>query len=206
MPRHRFTDTRDRIETAATRLFVEKGVAETSVRDIARAVGLSEGALYRHFDSKDDLVWRIFEGHYVAFAGRLQALAEAGGTTRARLDAMIHAFCRAHDDDPTLFRFLLFVQHGQLGKLPAGTPTPVTVVRAALERGIAAGEIPGQDPDLAAALMFGVVLEPVQFAAYGRLPERMGALARRLSAAVWAALTALPAADRSQGPLQEELR
>ena len=28
MPRHRFTDTRERIERAAIRLFVEKGVAE----------------------------------------------------------------------------------------------------------------------------------------------------------------------------------
>ena len=52
MPRHRFADTRDRIEQAAVRLFVEKGVAETTVRDIARAVGLSEGALYRHFDGQ----------------------------------------------------------------------------------------------------------------------------------------------------------
>ena len=75
MPRHRFTDTRDRIEKAAIRLFVEKGVAETSVRDIARAVGISEGALYRHFVSKDDLVWAAFERHYVEFAARLDALA-----------------------------------------------------------------------------------------------------------------------------------
>ena len=75
MPRHRFTDTRDRIEKAAIRLFVDKGVTETSVRDIARAVDISEGALYRHFVSKDELVWAVFERHYVEFAGRLDALA-----------------------------------------------------------------------------------------------------------------------------------
>ena len=83
MPRHRFTDTRERIEKAAIRLFVEKGVAETSVRDIARAVDVSEGALYRHFVSKEDLVWDVFERNYVAFAGRLDALA-AGRDQRAR--------------------------------------------------------------------------------------------------------------------------
>ena len=42
---------------AAIRLFVEKSVAETTVRDIARAVGLSEGALYRHFIGKEELVF-----------------------------------------------------------------------------------------------------------------------------------------------------
>ena len=62
MPRHRFTDTRHRIEQAAIRLFVEKGVAETTIRDIARAVGLSEGALYRHFEGKDELVWKASSG------------------------------------------------------------------------------------------------------------------------------------------------
>jgi AcrR family transcriptional regulator len=189
MPRHRFSDTRDRIEAAATRLFVEKGVAETGVRDIARTVEISEGALYRHFASKEELVWRLFERHYVEFAGRLVTLAESETTTRDKLRAMIRGFCHAHDENPTLFRFLLFVQHGQLGKLPPGTPTPVHAVRTVIERGIAAGEIPAQDPHLATALMFGIVLEPVQFAAYGELPSDLRSMADRLAAAVWAAIT-----------------
>src|SRR5262245_47889183 len=125
MPRHRFTDTRDRIERAAIQLFVEKGVAETSVRDIARAVDISEGALYRHFVGKNELVWEAFERHYVQFAGRLESLARPERTTRGKLAAMIRGFCHAHDEDPLLFRFLLFVQHGQLSKLAPGTPTPV---------------------------------------------------------------------------------
>jgi AcrR family transcriptional regulator len=191
MPRHPFTDTRHRIETAAIQLFVEKGVAETSVRDIARAVGLSEGALYRHFIGKEQLVWQLFERHYVEFASRLGTVAGAESTARAKVAAMIRGFCQAHDDNPALFRFLLFVQHGQLGRLAAATPTPVAVVRAVIESGIASGEIPPQEPDLATALVFGVVLEPVQFAAYGRLPSGMSAMRERLVAAAWAAITTL---------------
>lgn len=189
MPRHRFTDTRARIEQAALRLFVAKGVRDTSVRDIAREVDISEGALYRHFVSKEDLVWTIFERHYVAFAHHLHALAERGSTAREKVAAMIRGFCRAHDEDPTLFRFLLFVQHGQLSKLASETLTPVEVIRAVFTAAIASGEIPSQPPDLATALLLGVVLEPVQFAAYGRLPTEMTALCDRLIAAAWAAVT-----------------
>ena len=188
MPRHKFADTRTRIETAATRLFVEKGVAETGVRDIARTVDISEGALYRHFASKEELVWQLFERHYVEFAGRLVTLAMTETTARGKLRAMIRGFCHAHDEDPTLFRFLLFVQHGQLGKLAPGTPTPVHAVRTVIEQGIASGEIPPQDPHLATALMFGIVLEPVQFAAYGELRTDMRSIADRLAASVWAAI------------------
>jgi len=189
MPRHRYSDTRRRIETAATRLFVEKGVAETGVRDIARTLEMSEGALYRHFASKEELVWQLFERHYVEFAGRLVTLAESETTARGKLSAMIRGFCHAHDENPTLFRFLLFVQHGQLGKLAPGTPTPVHAVRTVIAQGIASGEIPAQDPHLATALMFGIVLEPVQFAAYGELRSDMRSMADRLAAAVWAAIT-----------------
>ena len=188
MPRHRFTDTRDRIERAAIRLFVDKGVTETSVRDIARAVDISEGALYRHFVSKEQLVWAVFERHYVAFAARLDALAQAETTARGQLAAMIRGFCQAHDDDPTLFRFLLFVQHGQLSKLAPGTPNPVDAVRTVVERGIAAKEIPDQPADVATALVFGIVLQPVTFAAYGRLPSTMGPMSERLVTAAWAAV------------------
>jgi AcrR family transcriptional regulator len=189
MPRHRFTDTKDRIERAAIGLFVQKGVAETTVRDIAQAVDISEGALYRHFVGKDELVWQLFERHYVAFAGRLQALAEGQPTAQGQLSAMIRGFCQAHDDDPALFHFLLFVQHGQLSKLSSDRPTPVTVMHALLSRAIASGEIPAQDANLASALAMGIVLQPMTFAAYGRLPQAQAPNAERLIAAAWAAVT-----------------
>jgi AcrR family transcriptional regulator len=190
MPRHRFTNTRDRIERAALDLFVKKGVAETTVRDIAQAVDMSEGALYRHFTGKEELVWQMFERHYVAFAGRLQALADGASTARGKLAAMIRGFCEAHDDDPTLFHFLLFVQHGQLNKLAPETPTPVTVMHTLLSNAIDAGELPKQDPNLAAALVMGIVLQPMTFAAYGRLPRKQTPNSDRLVAAAWAAINA----------------
>ena len=189
MPRHRFVDTKDRIERAAIALFVEKGVAETTVRDIAQAVDISEGALYRHFVGKDELVWQLFERHYIAFAGRLQALADGEPAARGKLAAMIRGFLQAHDADPTLFHFLLFVQHGQLSKLGADAPTPVTVMHAVLASGIASGEIPPQDATLATALAMGLVLQPMTFAAYGRLPQAQVPNGDRLVAAVWAAIT-----------------
>lgn len=199
MPRHRFTDTRDRIEAAAIQLFVEKGVAETTVRDIARAVDISEGALYRHFVSKEELVWLAFERHYVDFAHRLDGLAREQVSAQASLAAMIRGFCEAHDENPTLFRFLLFVQHGQLARLAPEAMTPVRVMRSVIEAGMEAGEIPEQDAALATAFVFGVVLQPVTFAAYGDLAPGMGRLCDRLIAAAWAAITAAASGAPSPG-------
>lgn len=184
------TDTRSRIEAAALRLFVEKGVDATSVRDIAQAVGIADGALYRHFASKDDLVWSLFETNYVDLARRLADLARPAAAARDRLAAMIAGICRYHDDNPMLFRFLLFVQHGQLAKLKPATANPVDVVRDALAAAIRRRELPAQSPELATALVFGVVLQTATFAAYGRLSPQLCPHCERLTAAAWAALTA----------------
>ena len=191
MPRHRFANTRERIEEAATRLFVLRGISDTSVRDITREVGISEGALYRHFESKEDLVWQTFEQNYLAFARELESLAAREQTARQKVGAMIRGFCRAHDDNPTLFNFLVFVQHGQLSKLAEDDPTPVTVMRSVLARAIDAAELPPQDPDLATALVLGTVLQPATFAAYGRIALKLEPVSDRLVAAAWAAVNSV---------------
>jgi AcrR family transcriptional regulator len=47
------------IQTAAARLFGERGFAASSVRDIAQAVGLGAASLYNHIGSKDELLSTI---------------------------------------------------------------------------------------------------------------------------------------------------
>src|SRR5215468_3433335 len=46
---------RARIRDAAVRLFAERGIAATTVRDIAKEAGVSAGLLRHHFGSKEDL-------------------------------------------------------------------------------------------------------------------------------------------------------
>jgi AcrR family transcriptional regulator len=50
------TDTRERILSAARVLFTERGVQQTSLRDIAEHLGLTKPALYYHFDSREALL------------------------------------------------------------------------------------------------------------------------------------------------------
>lgn len=50
---------KDEIQTAAAKLFGEKGFAACSVREIANAVGLGAASLYNHMESKDELLTRI---------------------------------------------------------------------------------------------------------------------------------------------------
>jgi AcrR family transcriptional regulator len=75
--------TKEKIFDAAIELFAERGYDGVSVRDIARAVGLTEGAVYRHYASKEDILNSIFA--YVE--NRLYAQ-QAPGSVDELVDAM----------------------------------------------------------------------------------------------------------------------
>ncbi|MGF6839813.1 TetR/AcrR family acrAB operon transcriptional repressor [Paraburkholderia youngii] len=53
--------TRERLLDSAECLFFERGVASTTLEDIARASGMTRGAIYGHFTNKWSLVSALFE-------------------------------------------------------------------------------------------------------------------------------------------------
>lgn len=54
-------ETRERLLDAAGRVFSEKGVTNTSLGDIAKAAGMTRGAIYWHFCNKTELMAALWE-------------------------------------------------------------------------------------------------------------------------------------------------
>ncbi len=181
--------TKELIARTALKLFVEKGITETTVRDIALAAGLAEGTLYRHFESKEELAWELFHTNYTAFALELDRLQQNYDTLQAKLTAMIRQFCTFFDRDPVLFTYLLLAQHAQLKKVTPEMETAVTVLQKVLAQGMARREVPETDIELAAAMVLGVVLQVAVFKAYGRVTQNLAQLSETLVAACWRVLT-----------------
>lgn len=64
-------NTEERILKHSMRLFSEKGYHGTSIDDITQASGLTKGALYWHFKSKEDLLKRIIEEYENSFLDKM---------------------------------------------------------------------------------------------------------------------------------------
>lgn len=186
--RPRGAHTQEKIEQAALALFAEKGVDRTTIGDIARAAGIAEGTLYRHYASKEELVWQLFSRNYLRLAAQLDALQAARRGLRAKLSAMVGLFCSLYEQDPDMFRFLLLVQHGQLERVTPEMHTPVTVLQAVIEAAAARGEIPPQDSNVATATVLGIVLQVAVFKVYGRIPRPLDDFAEHLAESCWRAL------------------
>ncbi len=56
----RGTDTRQALIDAALEVFLQRGFARATTREIARTAGLAEGTIYRHFVDKYDLFHEVF--------------------------------------------------------------------------------------------------------------------------------------------------
>jgi AcrR family transcriptional regulator len=91
---------KQKILTTALDLFVRDGLCETSVRDIAKASGFTNPALFKHFKSKDDLARYLFERCYVELVELIDEAIASGATFAAKQRAVIDAALAALDRDP----------------------------------------------------------------------------------------------------------
>ena len=74
------------IVSAAIELFTARGFAATSIDDIARRAGVAKGAVYHHFESKEQIFQRAFEQMTGALAAEVAASAAAGKSMLERFE------------------------------------------------------------------------------------------------------------------------
>lgn len=165
-------EVRGRIVEAALRVFGDRGFHRATMQDIVRESGLSIGAIYTYFKSKDELFLASCDISSGDVAGELAVRLTHGSTTAARLaigvgfflDALdvfganlgsaavlVHAWAEAEQEPPV--REVLVRRREQA----------VTIGRLLIQEGIASGELPSWvDPqDLAtaySALLDGLTL------------------------------------------------
>jgi AcrR family transcriptional regulator len=182
-------ETKARVERAALTLFVARGVAETTTREIAMAASIAEGTIYRYFPSKEQLALDIFLGHHRALAEALAEVHRPVTGLREKIEAIVRCYCEWADRDWSLFAYHLLTQHLFLAMVPDGTPNPVDVVREVIVSAMTAGEIPQRDPDLAAASAIGTVMQPATYKVYGRFEGPLSDHVRFFADAAWAVLS-----------------
>jgi AcrR family transcriptional regulator len=117
------------IRAAAFQQFAERGYPVVTVRDIMKACGLTQGALYNHFKSKDELLHDII----ASTQGELervteQAVAGAGDDPRAKLAAFVRVYVMRH----CRLRVEALVANREIGWLDSGRVADIRRSRRAI--------------------------------------------------------------------------
>jgi AcrR family transcriptional regulator len=181
---------RQGIERAAIRLFAAKGLAATTIRDIATEAGVGEGALYRHWPGKAEMAWDLYCREVEAFSRAFEpVLAGNGRPLDKRLLAAVRFIYRRYRDGPDRLAFVLLARAGfpQQQILDKKIDPDQVVVRF-LEREMDRGTLPKGDAFFRMSLLRGIVLQPVLMHRYGRLKTDPLRLARPVARACMAVL------------------
>lgn len=183
-----YTKSKETIQTilgAAASLFMEKNYADVTINDIVASSGVSKGALYHHFSSKEDLYLKMMHHYLAQIRESTQDVAEnSTGPCRERLFASMFAFLQLPGDLLGILRLVrrdinIFndpVRAELIRAYQTAVPEQVeTIIRA----GIEAGELRPLDARLLSwelVALVEVVLRPYSRGVLGE-PEAMAKFA-----------------------------
>jgi AcrR family transcriptional regulator len=150
--------TADRIPEAAEEVLRRCGPAKANVIDVARALGVSHGSVYRHCASKAALRDAVTERWLVGISGALEAVAREKGPAPERLgrwlDLLVEGERRKALDDPELFATYVALAGEAREVIRAHVETLVGQLARIIADGIAGGEFVAGDHDVAARAAF----------------------------------------------------
>ena len=157
------TPVQERLLTAASRLFAERGFALTSVQEIVERAGVTKGAMYHYYASKDDLLQQIYARLLAGQSARLEAIADTPGLpVRERLRAaaahLVVSTLESLDDATVSWRSMHMLPPDRLAQVRLERRRFHERFRALIEQGQQEGALRRDiSADLAAHQFFGGV-------------------------------------------------
>lgn len=151
-------DTLKRIEDAARREFVSKGVAEARVDDIAHAAGVTKQLVYHYFRSKEELFACVLEDSAASAMAELVALKLDDLAPREALRTLLNAMVEPYCDGVLSALAQEGVRYHETHITPRNSfvalaPQLNLKMRHTLARGIASGAFRADvDPDMLLAI------------------------------------------------------
>ncbi|MCK9901465.1 TetR/AcrR family transcriptional regulator [Frankia sp. Cpl3] len=168
----------ERLLGVALRLFAEKGFEGTSVQDVVAAAGVTKGALYHYFGSKDDLLYEIYGRVLRMQTDRLEKAAAHEGPIGDRVHAaaadVVVTTIENLESATIFFRSLHQLNEAKQKEVRRERRRYHQIFRAMIEEGQASGAFRDDvDADLIVDYFFGSVHHlPMWWKPRGRLSER----------------------------------
>jgi AcrR family transcriptional regulator len=120
------------IRLAALRLFAERGYLATTMEDIGRAAGIRGPSVYRHYDSKQQLLFEIMTETMNVLITEQQLAVSTTTELTARLRRMVEAHVRYH----ARHRLEAFVGNREINNLDGEKRTQILAQRQKYEAGL----------------------------------------------------------------------
>lgn len=183
-------DKRQRVLRSARNLFVKNGFHNVSIPAIVRASGVSTGAIYSYFPTKEALARHIHEQAMGEFHRNFMLRLAGRTNSEEKLRAFAETVFETTESDPDLMEYLLFMRHGEFMQdtAPICFSEPFRRVQEIVKDGIANGEIAADDFFIAGIAYTGAILRAAELRLQCVLKTPLNEIADRLIAHAWASI------------------
>jgi AcrR family transcriptional regulator len=159
---------RAEILAAAGSLFAERGIRETTIRQIADRVGVLSGSLYYYFSTKQDIVHSLMRSYVEDLLDSYRARLEGDGSARARLQGLVEAALetllkRPHETAILQHELNRLFASEEFAYLQEAMSEIEALYLAQIQAGIDEGEIRA---DVDPRFMFRMIMDVVKGAAF----------------------------------------
>lgn len=179
--------TLDRLHDATLRL-VASDSDSASVRAIAKAAGVTEGALYRHYTGRDELVAAVYAKLIEPMIAEKETLLQMRAPMRDRLREWVRATYVKFDDDPEAFTFVFLVPHQVPRSLAHIAGRQSAILAELFVQGQVEGCFRNMDVDLAVTLFIGLLLSVPMRIRGGKLKKPAAQYIDETADAMWRVL------------------
>ncbi len=159
---------------AAVHVFARKGYHASRVGDIAEEAGVAYGLLYHYFDSKEEVLRRVFRETWRALIETIRSVEESGDSAPEQLRKIGEILLRSWRRNPDLVRVLVLevTRSPHLREEIDEIVESFAEIQKIVERGQADGSIRADlDARLASYVLYGAVEELLTGWVLGRLPD-----------------------------------
>ena len=151
-------NTRFDLREAAIRLGARDGIDGASIRTIAKEAGVTEGAVYKHFANKDDLVRDAYTTIVEEMARDKSVLVKTDLPFEPAVRAWVKLTYQYFDGNRDAFTYVLLMPHRMADTLGEVYSKQGLLFRSFLVRAQNNKQVRVMDPDLAVAIFTGCVL------------------------------------------------
>lgn len=160
------SNKKSEIVQSALELFAEKGYDGTTINDIAKAAGITPGAIYRHFTSKEEMGKIIFEALIGNYSRELSEILDRDRHLKERVEHTVHLTYTYYEKHPAAVCFALKSQHNFWENLSEDIIHPHLLFNRIINEGLETGEIQGGTPVVLGGIFTGALIEPLTFHFY----------------------------------------
>lgn len=156
-------ERREQILSAALLLFATKGLAATTVTDIAAAAGMSQGLMYHYYESKEEIFTELIRGAFERLNFACRALVQMPQPPHEKIRMAIDALLQGISENVNHARYHLLIAQATVSEAipPAArvliteeNRLPYEIIAQIMREGQQAGTIKQHDPDELALLFW----------------------------------------------------